>query len=563
MRVKATGSDFASDAGIVIIGAGAAKTYTLNITSTHTLADAAYGYEQPAAQAITIQSSGNWDSTITSVTVDSTAFTIGGSGGTVAAGGFISSWTVQPKAGLAAGTHTATITVTYNNRATATATVCFNVSPRDITVTITPGGGCYGNITPATAELNGQVDGENPAVTLTYTGTANDGTDYNSTTVPTEAGNYTVTASISDTNYNLTGTVTEAFAVAKAAQDAPEAPTVKSKTYNSVTLETIPDNTNGAAAQYSMDGGNTWQDSPTFTGLRSTTQYSFVAQYGATDNYFASPVSEPVAVTTNNVPVSTYPPVMEQPDEGGTVTISPKNPSAGAKVTITATPEEGYEVNEIIVTDKNGDPVEVTNNGDGTYSFTQPAGKVDIKVTFMEDNTMLNLFVDVPAHTYYYDAVLWAAKKGITGGVDDTRFAPNATCTRAQVVTFLWRAAGSPEPESLSSLSDVPADAYYAKAVAWALENGITTGTGNGTFTPNAVCSRGQIVTFLWRALGETSGAAAPFADVAADAYYALAVAWAVANGITNGTSDTTFSPSANCTRAQIVTFLYRCLGDE
>ena len=178
---------------------------------------------------------------------------------------------------------------------------------------------------------------------------------------------------------------------------------------------------------------------------------------------------------------------------------------------------------------------------------------------------MLNFFVDIPAGAYYYDAVLWAAENGITGGVDDTHFAPNAPCTRAQIVTFLWRAAGCPEPESLTSLSDVPADAYYAKAVAWALENGITTGTGDGTtFNPNATCTRAQAMAFIWRS--QKSAAADgvnPFTDVAADAYYADAVLWAVENGITAGTTATTFSPASNCTRAQIVTFLFRCLGEE
>ena len=265
---------------------------------------------------------------------------------------------------------------------------------------------------------------------------------------------------------------------------------------------------------------------------------------------------------SSNSGSSTYTITLE-PANNGNVTSSHKTASKGTTVTLTAVPDKGYTLETLTVTDKNGNEIELTDKGDGKYTFKMPGSKVTVKATFMEDNSMLNFFVDVFPSDYYYDAVLWAAENDITGGVDDTHFAPNATCTRAQAVTFLWRAAGSPEPESLSSLSDVPADAYYAKAVAWALENGITAGTGNGTFTPNAVCSRGQIVTFLWRALGETSGAAAPFADVAADAYYALAVAWAVANGITNGTSDTTFSPGANCTRAQIVTFLYRCLGDE
>ena len=181
---------------------------------------------------------------------------------------------------------------------------------------------------------------------------------------------------------------------------------------------------------------------------------------------------------------------------------------------------------------------------------------------------MLNFFVDVPVDTYYYDAVLWAVENGITFGTDDTHFSPNLTCTRAQVVTFLWRAAGSPEVESGESMDDVAAGSYYEKAVAWAIATGITKGTAEGVFSPNAICSRAQIGTFLWRAAGSpilanmtANGPAAgsnPFGDVSADNYYYNAVLWAVANGITNGTTADTFSPSADCTRAQIVTFLYR-----
>ncbi|MGM9619638.1 MAG: S-layer homology domain-containing protein, partial [Oscillospiraceae bacterium] len=439
-----------------------------------------------------------------------------------------------------------------------------SITARDITVSITPGGGCYGNITPATAELNDLVDGENPTVTLTYTGTANDGTSYNSADAPTKVGSYTVTASISDPNYNLTGTVTGTFVVTRAEQTAPDAPTVKSKTYSSVTLNDIEDSAqSGAKAQYSMDGGTTWQDSPEFTGLSARTEYSFVARYVETDNYVASPVSAALKVTTNAAPSSggiTYPPTVEQPDEGGSVTTSTKNPTAGSNVTITPEPDEGYEVDQVVVTDKNGNPVEVTDNGDGTYSFTQPSGKVTVTVTFKKEAELP--FVDVGESAYYYDAVLWAAKNGITGGTGDgTTFSPNAPCTRAQIVTFLWRAAGCPEPESLSSFADVSEDSYYAKAVAWAVENGITNGTGDGTtFSPNATCSRGQIVTFLWRSQkSPAADGANSFTDVAADSYCADAVQWAVENGITNGTGDgTTFSPKNDCTRAQIVTFLYR-----
>ena len=207
--------------------------------------------------------------------------------------------------------------------------------------------------------------------------------------------------------------------------------------------------------------------------------------------------------------------------------------------------------------------MDAVDNGDGTYSFKQPSGKVTIKVTFT-DKTKVS-FVDVPASAYYYDAVLWAAEKGITGGVDDTHFAPNAACTRAQAVTFLWRAAGCPAPKSnVNPFTDVKAGSYYYDAVLWAVENGITKGTSDTTFSPDTTCTRGQIVTFLWRSQkSPASDSANPFTDVAADAYYADAVLWAVKEDITNGTSSTTFSPDADCTRAQIVTFLYRCLGDE
>ena len=265
--------------------------------------------------------------------------------------------------------------------------------------------------------------------------------------------------------------------------------------------------------------------------------------------------------------VSTYA-INVESAENGTVTMTPKTAARGVTVTLTVEPDKGYTLETLTVTDKNGNEIELTNKGDGKYTFTMPASKVTVKATFMEDNSMLNFFVDVPADAYYYDAVLWAVENGVTEGTnaDGTLFSPNDPCTRAQVVTFLWRAAGSPEPESLRSFADVSADSYYAKAVAWAVENGITTGTGDGLFSPDAVCSRAQIVTFLWRAQqSPAAGSGNPFLDVAADAYYTDAVLWAVENGVTMGTNaeGTAFSPDDDCTRAQIVTFLYRCLGGE
>ena len=248
----------------------------------------------------------------------------------------------------------------------------------------------------------------------------------------------------------------------------------------------------------------------------------------------------------------------------GTVTVSPKSASKGDTVTITAAPDKGYTLESLTVLDKDGKALELTDKGSGKYTFVMPAGKVTVKAVFMDDNTMLNFFTDVHAEDYYYDAVLWAAQKGITGGMSDTLFAPNAACPRAQIVTFLWRAAGSPEPKQMSTFGDVPADAYYAKAVAWAVENGITNGTTDTTFGPDDICTRAHGVTFLYRAAGSpaVSGSAA-FTDVPADAYYADAAAWAEQKGITGGIGNGLFGPHNNCTRAQIVTFLYRLYGSK
>ena len=259
--------------------------------------------------------------------------------------------------------------------------------------------------------------------------------------------------------------------------------------------------------------------------------------------------------------VSTYAITVESA-KNGDVTSSHKSAAKGTTVTLTVEPDKGYTLETITATDASGNKLKLTEK-DGKYTFTMTASKVTVKATFMEDNSMLNFFVDVPADAYYFDAVLWAAEEGITGGVDATHFAPNATCTRAQAVTFLWRAAGSPAPKSSDMpFTDVAEGSYYYDAVLWAVENGITKGTSDTTFTPNAKCTRAQIVTFLWRSQkSPASDSVNPFTDVAADAYYSSAVLWAVENGITAGTTATTFSPNNDCTRAQIVTFLFRCLG--
>ena len=244
--------------------------------------------------------------------------------------------------------------------------------------------------------------------------------------------------------------------------------------------------------------------------------------------------------------------------ENGTVTVNPKSASKGSTVTITAKPDSGYQLDDLTVTDKNGKELKLTDKGNGKYTFTMPASKVEVNATFVKE-VEISPFSDVSTSAYYYEAVKWAQEKGITGGIGNGLFGPNQPCTRAQIVTFLWRAAGSPEPKSMSSFSDVSADSYYAKAVAWAVENGITTGTGDGKFSPDATCTREQAVAFLYRASGSpaVSGGSA-FSDVAANAYYADAVAWAEKNGVTGGIGGGLFGSGNTCTRAQIVTFLYR-----
>ena len=245
--------------------------------------------------------------------------------------------------------------------------------------------------------------------------------------------------------------------------------------------------------------------------------------------------------------------------EHGTVTVSPKSASKGDTVTVTVKPDSGYVLETLTVTDKNGNELTLKDKGNGKYTFTMPAGKVEVKATFMEDNSMLNFFYDVPNNAYFYEAVKWAVENGITTGVGNDLFAPEQPCTRAQIVTFLWRAAGSPEPKGAASgMTDVVSGSYYEKAVAWAIENGITTGTTTSTFSPDATCTRAQAVTFLARALKAKAASAAEFSDVPTDSYFADAVAWAAANGVTEGIGGGLFGSDNDCTRGQIVTFLYR-----
>ena len=253
--------------------------------------------------------------------------------------------------------------------------------------------------------------------------------------------------------------------------------------------------------------------------------------------------------------------------ENGSLSVSSKNAKKGSDVTITATPDKGYEVDDIVAKDAKGNKLTLKDNGDGTYTFTMPASKVTVTAAFAEKKAEPivpeKLFADVSADDYYYEAVKWASENGVTGGIGENLFGANLPCTRAQIVTFLWRAAGSPEPKGMSGFVDVSADAYYAKAVAWAVEEGIVSGTSATTFNPDAVCTRAQSVAFLYRAFGEKVNKAAGFSDVSADAYYADAVAWAVENGVASGIGGGLFAPDQDCARGQIVAFLYRAYQNK
>lgn len=253
--------------------------------------------------------------------------------------------------------------------------------------------------------------------------------------------------------------------------------------------------------------------------------------------------------------------------ENGSLSVSSKNAKKGSDVTVTATPDKGYEVDDIVAKDAKGNKLTLKDNGDGTYTFTMPASKVTVTAAFAEKKAEPiapeKLFADVSAEEYYYEAVKWASENGVTGGIGENLFGANLPCTRAQIVTFLWRAAGSPEPKGMSGFVDVSADAYYAKAVAWAVEQGIVSGTSATTFNPDAVCTRAQSVAFLYRAFGEKVNKAAGFSDVSADAYYADAVAWAVENGVASGIGGGLFAPDQDCARGQIVAFLYRAYQNK
>ena len=351
------------------------------------------------------------------------------------------------------------------------------------------------------------------------------------------------TVKISADQTSLTGSGTVKLTVTKAPTDA-----VVSVTCDDTSVE-VKDNNDGT---YTVALPNT------------TKTYNFKAALAESANYTVADSTCTVSVTRRSSSSGssssnpTYSVTTPSKSENGGVAVSSKNARKGDTVTVTVTPDAGYQLDKLTVTDKDGKELKLTDKGDGKYSFTMPDGKVEVKAVFAK-KVETSPFVDVSADAYYNQAVQWAQEKGITDGISSNLFGPKQPCTRSQIVTFLWRAAGSPEPKSTAAgMTDVVPSSYYAKAVAWAVENGITTGTAEGTFSPDATCTRAQAVTFLARAQNAKATGKTAFSDVPADSYFADAVAWAQANGVTTGTSETTFSPDSDCTRAQIVTFLYR-----
>ena len=248
--------------------------------------------------------------------------------------------------------------------------------------------------------------------------------------------------------------------------------------------------------------------------------------------------------------------------ENGVAFVDNEQAAEGDLVTITVKPEEGYTLGRLLALDEGGNPLALLYQDEEQYAFIMPQGEVDILPVFAERRTVGAEFADVAADAYYSEAVKWSVEQGIAKGTDADTFSPHEVCTRVQLVTFLWRAAGSPEPETQgAAFADVNEEDYSYKAILWALENGITSGTSPFRFSPDETVDRAQAVSFLYRAAGKPAAAAEiAFRDVHEGDYFADAVAWAQQNGITGGTGDGAFSPNEACDRAQIVTMLYRFL---
>ena len=338
------------------------------------------------------------------------------------------------------------------------------------------------------------------------------------------------------------------------------------KTAFTVTLDYANNGETATENRGANDGDTITLPTPTRSGRYAfvhwtdgTNTYAGGTNYTVTKDATLTAVWRYTGSSSSSSSSSSYYAISAPTVANGSVSVTPGSASKGTTVTITVKPNDGYELDKLTVTDKDGNRLSISDKGNGKYTFTMPSGKVSVDVSFAAIQTVAS-FRDVKQGDYFYDAVQWAVEKGITEGTSANTFSPNASCTRAQMVTFLWRAAGSPAPKSTTNpFRDVRSTDYYYDAVLWAVENGITSGTGADTFAPNATVTRGQTVTFLYRAAGSPAvGGNAGFSDVNANDYYNSAVAWAAENNITGGVGNGNFAPNADCTRAQIVTLLYR-----
>lgn len=427
------------------------------------------------------------------------------------------------------------------------------------TLTLSAAGGSgtgkvtYAIVSGDAATLNGSVLTATGVGTVTVQATKAGDSDYNEATV---TATITIKKAVPAMTLSASpSSLTGGGAVTLTLTGAPGSVTVTCTSDSGITVTEVD------GQQY------TW----TVTLPSGAKSYTFSAAYAGDNNHESAAATCTVTVRSSGGSTgggsgssgsTTYVPSVDA-GRNGDVTVSPSRPSSGQTVTITVDPDAGYELDDLTVTDARGNVVKVTDNSDGTYSFTQPSSKVTIEATFAEIQEEPALaFTDVTERGYYYDAVLWAVENGITSGTTAATFSPDANVSRTQMVTFLWRAAGSPEPQSsVNPFTDISSSAYYYDAVLWAVENGITNGTSATTFGPESAVSRAQAVTFLWRAANAPAASGVSFDDVADGSYYAQAVAWAAQEGITSGTGGNSFSPDLIVSRAQAVTFLYRQHG--
>ena len=484
----------------------------------------------------------------------------------------VTDWNVDPtgkvtytlSSGAAGNTVTLPVTIGSDNYADATVNVVITLTAKDDQAALTLTGGTtvvYGQ----TLQLGTSGGTGTGAVTYAVTnGTGEATIDATGKLTPVKVGTVKVKATkAGDASYNsITSAEVEITITRATPTGAPKytAITTIGKTLADAGLTTAGSNLSVPGTVKWVD--DTGADLPATTTVEANKLYKWVFTPADSANYTTLTGSIELYHKSSSSGSGWYYTYYTIKATAGTNgSISPSGWTSvrdGRDQTFTITPDKGYAVAKVLVDGKSVGAVK-------SYTFKNVTKDHTIEAIFMKSNgnPQTGVFVDVAEGSYYEEAIDWAVEKGITNGVSSNMFAPNDPCTRAQIVTFLWRAAGSPAPKSMSSFTDVPADAFYAKAVAWAVENGITSGTGEGKFSPNSTCTRAQAVTFLYRASGSPAvSGKAEFSDVSTTAFYADAVAWAAKKGITTGIGGGLFGSDNDCTRGQIVTFLWRAMAE-